>query len=84
MTSTRILATSAWVSHLWSAGITYQGAQGVEVADNYVRGNHIPGIKAKTGDRQRTSSVRIHHNFLPNDTLKGCKLAGVVCRANGR
>jgi Right handed beta helix region len=65
-------------------GIVLVSAQGVEVADNYVRGNHIPGIKAKTGDRQRTSSVRIHHNFLPNDTLKGCKLAGVVCRANGR
>jgi hypothetical protein len=28
--------------------------------------------------------VRIHHNSLGNDTLKGCKLAGVVCRANGK
>jgi parallel beta-helix repeat protein len=64
-------------------GIVLVSAQGVEVADNYVRGNRIPGIKAKTGDRQRTSRVRIHHNTLRNDTLKGCKLAGVVCRANG-
>ena len=29
---TSTAATSAWVSHLWSAGMTYQGAQGVEVA----------------------------------------------------
>jgi hypothetical protein len=28
--------------------------------------------------------VMIHHNSLRNDTLKGCKLAGVVCRANGK
>jgi hypothetical protein len=64
-------------------GIVLVSAQGVEVADNYVKGNRIPGIKAKTGDRQSTSRVRIHHNTLPNDTLKGCKLGGVVCRANG-
>ena len=64
-------------------GIVLVSAQGVEVVDNYVRGNRIPGIKAKAGDRQRTSRVRIHHNTLRNDTLKGCKLAGVVCRANG-
>jgi hypothetical protein len=64
-------------------GIVLVSAQGIEVADNIVKGNRIPGIKAKTGDRQRTSRVRIHHNSLPNDTLKGCKLDGVVCRANG-
>jgi hypothetical protein len=56
--------------------------QGVEVANNIVRGNRGPGIRAKTGDRQRTSGVSIHHNSLRNDTLKGCKLAGVVCWAN--
>jgi hypothetical protein len=28
--------------------------------------------------------VRIHHNSLRNDTLKGCKLSGVVCRKNGK
>jgi len=65
-------------------GIVLVSAQGVEVVDNYVRGNRIPGIKAKSGDRQRTSRVRIHHNTLRNDTLKGCKLDGVVCQANGK
>jgi hypothetical protein len=58
--------------------------QGVEVANNIVRGNRRDGIRAKSGDRQRTSRVRIHHNSLRNDTLKGCKLDGVVCRANGK
>ena len=65
-------------------GIVLVAAQGVEVADNSVTGNRGHGIHAKTGDRQRTSRVRIHHNTLRNDTLKGCKLTGVVCRANGK
>jgi hypothetical protein len=66
------------------AGIVLVGAQGVGVANNILRGNRGSGIRAKTGDRQRTSRVRIHHNSLRNDTLKGCKLDGVVCRANGK
>jgi hypothetical protein len=57
-------------------------AQGVGVTDNIVRANRGHGIQAKSGDRQRTFRVRIHHNSLRNDTLKGCQLAGVVCRAN--
>jgi len=65
-------------------GIVLVSAQGVEVADNIVQGNRGAGIQAKSGDRQRTSGVRIHHNSLRNDTLEGCKLAGVVCRANGK
>jgi hypothetical protein len=66
------------------AGIVLVGAQDVGVANNILRGNRGSGIKAKTSDRQRTSSVKIHHNSLRNDTLKGCKLAGVVCWANGK
>jgi hypothetical protein len=66
------------------AGIVLVGAQGVGVANNILRGNRGSGIRAKTGDRQRTSRVRIHHNSLRNDTLKGCKLDGVVCQANGK
>ena len=62
--------------------IVFVSAQDVEVADNFVEGNRGDGIQAKTGDRQRTSRVSIHHNSLRNDTLKGCKLAGVVCWAN--
>jgi parallel beta-helix repeat protein len=65
-------------------GIGLVSAQGVEVADNIVKGNRGPGIQAKSGDRQRTSRVMIHHNTLRNDTVKGCKLAGVVCQANGK
>jgi hypothetical protein len=65
-------------------GIVLVGAQGVEVADNILRGNRGDGIHAKYGDRQRTSRVMIHHNTLGNDTLKGCKLSGVVCRKNGK
>jgi len=65
-------------------GIVLVAAQDVEVADNYIRGNRGPGIQAKHGDRQRTFRVWIHHNTLRNDTLKGCKLPGVVCRANGK
>jgi hypothetical protein len=65
-------------------GIVLVGAQGVGVANNILRGNRGDGIQAKTADRQRTSGVSIHHNSLGNDTLKGCKLAGVVCRANGK
>src|SRR5215216_6358444 len=65
-------------------GIVLVAAQDVEVADNIVKGNRGPGIQAKNGDRQRTSRVRIHHNSLHNDTLKGCKLARVVCRTNGK
>ncbi len=65
-------------------GIVLVAAQDVEVANNFARGNHGHGIQAKTGDRQKTSRVRIHHNSLSNDTLRGCQLAGVVCRANGK
>ena len=65
-------------------GIVLVGAQGVGVANNILRGNRGDGIQAKTADRQRTYGVRIHHNSLGNDTLKGCKLAGVKCRANGK
>jgi parallel beta-helix repeat protein len=65
-------------------GIVLVGAQGVEVADNILRGNRGDGIHAKSADRQRTSRVMIHHNSLGNDTLKGCKLSGVVCRKNGK
>ena len=65
-------------------GIVLVAAQGVEVADNSVTGNRGHGIRAKTSDRQRTSRVKIYHNSLRKDTLKGCKLAGVVCRANGK
>ncbi len=50
--------------------------------EQHRQGNRGSGIHAKSGDRQRTSGVRIHHNTLRNDTLKGCKLAGVVCWAN--
>jgi parallel beta-helix repeat protein len=63
-------------------GILLVAAQDVEVANNFVRENRGHGIQAKHGHRQRTSKVRIHHNSLRNDTLKGCQLAGVVCRAN--
>jgi hypothetical protein len=63
-------------------GIVLVSAQDVEVADNIVKGNRGHGIQARSGDRQRTSGVSIHHNSLRNDTLWGCKLAGVVCRAN--
>jgi hypothetical protein len=63
-------------------GIVLVGAQGVGVANNILRGNRGDGIQAKYADRQRTSRVRIHHNSLGNDTLKGCKLNGVKCRAN--
>jgi hypothetical protein len=63
-------------------GIVLVSAQDVEVADNILRGNRGHGIQARSGDRQRTSRVSIHHNSLRNDTLRGCKLAGVVCRAN--
>jgi hypothetical protein len=66
------------------AGIVLVGAQDVGVANNILKGNRGSGIKAKTSDRQRTSRVKIHHNSLRNDTLKGCNLAGVVCRANGK
>jgi Right handed beta helix region len=66
------------------AGIVLVGAQDVGVANNILRGNRGAGIKAKTSDRQRTSRVTIHHNSLRNDDVKGCKLAGVVCRANGK
>src|SRR5215216_1026329 len=66
------------------AGIMFVGAQGVGMANNFLRGNRGSGIRAKTSDRQRTSRVRIHHNTLRNDTLKGCKLDGVVCQANGK
>ena len=65
-------------------GIVLVGAQGVEVAHNILRGNRGDGIQAKYADRQRTSRVMIHHNTLGNDTLKGCKLSGVVCRKNGK
>src|SRR5215208_6567216 len=65
-------------------GIVLVAAQGVEVANNIVKENRWQGIHAKNGDRQRTSRVRIHHNTLRNDTLKGCDLAGVVCWANGK
>ncbi len=65
-------------------GIVLASARAVEVANNTVRGNRGHGIRAKTSDRQRTSKVRIHHNSLRKDTLKGCYLAGVVCRANGK
>jgi hypothetical protein len=63
-------------------GIVLVSAQDVEVANNILRRNRGHGIQAKSGDRQRTSRVSIHHNSLRNDTLRGCKLAGVVCRAN--
>src|SRR5215207_9311044 len=72
------------VHHNGKGGIVLVSAQGVEVADNILKGNRGPGIYAKSGDRQRTSRVMIHHNTLRNDTVKGCKLAGVVCRANGK
>jgi hypothetical protein len=65
-------------------GYEQYASQGVEVANNIVRGNRGHGILAKYGDRQKTSRVRIHHNSLRNDTLRGCHLAGVVCRANGK
>src|SRR5215217_5431896 len=41
-------------------GIVLVSAQDVEVADNFARENRGHGIQAKTGDRQRTSRVRIH------------------------
>jgi hypothetical protein len=66
------------------AGIVLVAAQGVGVANNFLRGNRGSGIRAKPSDRQRTSGVRIHHNSLRNDTLKGCEFAGVVCWANGK
>jgi hypothetical protein len=42
--------------------IVLVSAQDVEVADNFVEGNRGSGIQAKSGDRQRTSRVSIHHN----------------------
>ena len=67
-------------------GILLVTAQGVEVANNIVRGNRGHGIHAKDGDRQRQTifGVRIHHNSLRNDTVQGCYLSGVRCWANGK
>ena len=65
-------------------GILLLTAQGVEVANNIVRGNRGHGIQAKYGDRQRISRVRIHDNHLRKDTLQGCYLSGVRCWANGK
>jgi hypothetical protein len=65
-------------------GIVLVDAQDVEVVNDILRGNRGDGIHARSGDRQRTSGVRIHHNSMRNDTLKGCKLDGVMCRANGK
>ena len=65
-------------------GILLVTAQDVEVANNIVGGNRGHGIHAKYGDRQKITRVRIHHNSLRNDSLRGCKLAGVVCLANGK
>jgi hypothetical protein len=95
-TSCRVLGIKITTNHVFGncylkedvsegrGGYEQFASQGVEVANNIVRGNRGPGIQAKSGDRQRTSRVMIHHNTLRNDTLKGCKLAGVVCRANGK
>jgi parallel beta-helix repeat protein len=63
-------------------GIVLAGARGVEVANNTVTGNRGHGIRAKASDRQSTSKVRIDHNSLREDTLQGCQLPGVLCRAN--
>jgi hypothetical protein len=83
ITNNRVFANGHLKKNVGSRdGIVLVGAQGVGVANNILRGNRGDGIHAKTADRQRTSSVRIHHNSLGNDTLKGCKLAGVACRAN--
>jgi hypothetical protein len=66
-------------------GILLQTAQSVEVANNLVQDNRGHGIQAKKGDpRQRIFGVSIHHNALPNDTVRGCKISGVKCQANGR
>jgi hypothetical protein len=85
ITNNRVFANGFFKKDKGSrAGIMLVSAQGVGVANNIVKGNRGHGIRAKAGHRQRTSGVRIHHNSLRNDTLKGCKLAGVVCRANGK
>jgi hypothetical protein len=85
ITNNRVFANGHLKKDIASrGGIVLVSAQEVEVADNIVKGNRGYGIHAKSGDRQTTSRVMIHHNSLRKDALKGCKLAGVVCRANGR
>jgi parallel beta-helix repeat protein len=67
------------------AGILLQTPQSVEIANNDLEGNREYGIRVKHGDRQRRIfGVRIHHNSLRNDTLKGCQKPGVKCWTNGR
>jgi parallel beta-helix repeat protein len=65
-------------------GILLQSAQSVEVTNNIVQDNRGHGIYAKDGNRQKTSGVFIHHNSLRNDSVGGCKISGVKCKANDR
>ena len=65
-------------------GIMLRGAQSVEVTNNTIQDNRGHGIYAKDSNRQRTFGVFIHHNSLRNDTVRGCKISGVKCEANGR
>ena len=64
-------------------GILLQSAQSVEVTNNIVQDNRGQGIYAKDSNRQKTVGVFIHHNSLRNDRLRGCKISGVKCEANG-
>ena len=66
------------------AGILLQGPQDVEVANNTLGGNRKYGIRIVKSDLQGIFGVRIHHNSLRNDNLKGCQFSGVKCWANGR
>src|SRR5918994_70615 len=65
-------------------GIMLRGAQSVEVTNNTVQDNRGHGIYAADGNRQKTVGVYIHHNSLRNDSVRGCKISGVKCEANGR
>ncbi len=78
------MATSRGTFTEGRGGILLATAQDVEVANNIVGGNRGHGIHAKYGDRQKITRVRIHHNSFRKDTLKGCKLSGVLCWANGK
>jgi parallel beta-helix repeat protein len=65
-------------------GILLQSAQSVEVTNNTLQDNRGHGIYAKDSNRQKTFGVFIHHNSLRNDSVRGCKISGVKCEANGR
>jgi hypothetical protein len=65
------------------AGLLIMSSKNVDAYNNTFGSNVGPGVEIDEDSRSpEMSSIKVHHNTMNGDNLRGCKLRGVSCYGN--